>query len=258
MVPNEVFRCTCASDSGPDAKTSDNCRWPISAPSWLGPDDGRLLRLADPDGRDRVVSLEGGSDGLVPTTPPAPPVTIPAGASVFELSEAVDGILACSATTDTVPGDGTAPEVTVRRLDNANPAEPCAVIPYTLANGDLSARFLKPMTEQTSAQFVLDLVWTVPTGTSTQLPVTTVDFESADPRSGIPLGWCPDPVFDGDVLTGILNPLTNPAAADQDDVLGGKQFACVGSQTTRVVDGDPDVVEVAEQVYLMGDVLMRK
>ncbi len=34
------FVCTSSSDSGPDSGINDNCRWPISAPSWLGADDG--------------------------------------------------------------------------------------------------------------------------------------------------------------------------------------------------------------------------
>lgn len=255
VVPDEVFNCRKRADSGPDSGDCDNCSWPISMPSWLGADDNRYFDSLEISAVSGTFSLEGGSDGKLSPTP-APP--LPQSASFFELITLADGTLPCVGQTETLTGSGTKPEVTVRRLGNADPAEECELIPYTLRNGDSSARFLKPLDRQTGAQFVFDMVWSVPAEGSSPLPVTKVDFESGGTPDGVALQWCPDPVYDGDTLVGIVDPLTNPAAPDLDPVLDGKQFACLATQDAQVVDGESDSVQVAEQVYVLGDVFLRK
>ncbi len=270
VTPNAIFTCSTAADSGADAGIADNCRWPISVPSWLGDDDGIdfdtlvLEAVAYPsrdrssdDGPKGSFSLEGGADGNVATSLAAPPSTIPTGASVFELAEYFDGILPCLGTASE-PGTGTEPAIDLTRLTDADKTDPtsCELIPYTLSNGDSSLQFLKPSTEPYT-QFVLTVTWVLPVSAPAQVPVTKVDYELGGPV--VDLGWCPDPVFTGGVLTGINDPLNNPLVTDQDGVTtNNTQFACLGSQSATVVDDQPDYVTVTEQIYLLGDVLMRK
>lgn len=258
VTATAVHNCTTSSDSGPDSGDCDNCRWPISTPTWLGADDAIYFDTLELQAVKGTFSLEGGSDYGSRSKLPVLPANYPATNTIFELVTVADGVVACDASTPTLDGTETKPTVTVRRLDNADPAETCAGVPFTLTNLDSAARFLKPSNTQGTAQFVFDLVWTVPLA-AMPLPVTEVDFETADPRTGIPLGWCPDPVYEtGGTLVGISDPLNNAAAVDMDDVLAGKQFACVGTQSAQVVAGDPDTVTVTEQVYVLGDVYLRK
>jgi hypothetical protein len=209
-------------------------------------------------------SLEGGSDGGS------------SAASVFHLVESPDEFLDCNGVTVTREGSGTTPQVTVRRLaTNASADEPCDTIPYTLGNAPSSARFLKPLVTQTTAQFVADFVWTAsPTAGTTALPPTKVDFETGTSAS-VTIGWCPDPLYDGVItiggvqvpkLVGIADPLNNPAAIDLDE-FAGKQFACVGVQTARVIDNNPllvtgstdsDSVKIVEQIYVLGDIKFQR
>ncbi len=262
-----VFNCNSRADSGPDSGPSDNCRWPISSPSWLpAADDGVYFDTLELTALNGSFSLEGGSDGAVTNGAvlPAPPSAVPAGANVFELTGVSDGVLGCFEYTPVIPGSTTTltPSVSVRRLGNASAGELCVPVNYTMRNGVQEARFLKSLTAQTSAQFVFTLTWTGPFGTAvpttTALPETTANYETADARDAIPLGWCPDPVYDSGQLSGITDVLTNAAIPDQDTVLTGKQFSCVVSRSTTVVNAATDYVEVVEQVYVLGDILLQK
>jgi hypothetical protein len=158
---------------------------------------------------------------------------------------------------------GNAPQVTVRRLDNASSEEDCADIPYTLRNEPAAARFLKPLESQTTAQFVADFVWVRSVGATTALPATTVNFETGGGE--IPIGWCPDPIYAGTIeIDGVTVPklvgIASPLAASRPDLdaASGKQFACLGVQAARVVDGDTDSLRVVEQVYVLGDIRFTK
>ena len=264
--PYAVATCNMPADSGPDSGVSDNCRWAISAPSWTGPSDGISFDTLSLDALAGSFSLEGGADGAVPTATP-PPAALPQRASLLELVDPVDGTLACGSATVLRPAGTTEPQVQVRRLDNASSADACALIPYTLRNAPSSARFLKPADQQSTAQFVADFVWTVPwTPGTTALAPTTVDFETPVAGTVLPIGWCPDPVYSGTVtiggvtvpkLVGIASPLTNAAVQDLDEA-PGTQFACVGVQSARSVDAATDTVTVVEQVYILGDIALRK
>jgi hypothetical protein len=257
-TPTTVVVCNVGDSSGEDrARTTSetsprgHCRWPISSPSWLGADDGIFFDTLSLQALKGAFSLDGGGDGLLPGAPPAP---FPGKPSLFEIAP---DIIGCGQTGDTLPGSLTAPQVTVTRIGNANAAESCLPLAYTLTNGPGFTRFLKPQNVQTSSQFVVNVSWTVPAGSPAQLPITYVDYESGFGATALP--WCPDPTFsDAGVLTGIENPLTSPLVVDQDSILTNKQFACVGTQSARVVNGAPDTVTVTEQIYLLGDVLMRK
>lgn len=250
VTPDAIFPCNDAADSGPDSGPNDNCRWPISAPSWLGPDDGMVFDSLTLQAITGSFALEGGADGIVTPQPPAP---LPQTASFFELTQESDGILDCDQTTAAIPGTDTAPGVVVTRLQNADPAQPCVLVPYTLRNGPRSAQFLKPLDSQESAQFVITLTWTLPATDPLPVPVTYVNYEQGGPD--IALAWCPDPLFSGDTLAGIASPATAP---DQEPALTGTQFSCLGTQSARVVNGDPDTVIVTEQVYAYGDIFLRK
>ena len=169
----------------------------------------------------------------------------------------------------------------VRRLGNATTSGStttgCTDVPYTLSNDPSSARFLKPLDQQPTAQFVADFVWTLPyTATSTTLPATTLDFET--PGTGSPattgprtLGWCPNPSYDG-TITKIIDPgtpsvpdddrtvtvpqlvgIANPLGQTDMDEYPGVQFACVGSQSVQVVNTSASGLRVIEQVYVLGD-----
>ncbi|MCA1783900.1 MAG: hypothetical protein ABR616_00175 [Dermatophilaceae bacterium] len=172
------------------------------------------------------------------------------------------GVLDCLDEPVVLEGDGTDPAVTLTRLNNADSAEDCELIPYTLSNDDQEVSFLKPLDEQISAQFILDIVWTVSpantdwTSTDALLPETTIDYGQGGGE--IPLRWCPDVTTgEGGEPTGIADVLTNPAVIDQDELLG-TQFTCLVSQNASVVDGDPDdSVTVQQKIYLLGDIVFR-
>lgn len=184
--------------------------------------------------------------------------------ATFDLRSGYDGVLDCGQATDTIPGTGLDPEVTVTRLDNADEGEPCELIPYTLRNSGQQVQFLKPLDEQTTAQFILDIVWTVSpantgaTGTPL-LPDTYIDYELPEDNGEIALRWCPDVTTGSDGYPVVRDVLGNDAAADQvpDAALEGKQFTCIVSQDSAVSDGDPDdVVTVTQRLYLLGDARM--
>jgi hypothetical protein len=258
-----VFTCNNPADSGPDAGALDNCRWPISAPSWLSADDGVYFDAIALEAKNGSFSVEGGADGDIPG--PIPSQTVPTvytNSSLVELSSVSDGDLACGDIAS-IQGTGTTPGVSVDRLDtNADPAQTCVKVPYKLSNGTDSAQFLKPMDQQSTAQFVITLTWTVPASRPLPLPVTKADYETPARGTEIALGWCPDPIYSGADLAGIRNPLSNPGVTDQDEV-PGIQFTCIGNQRSLVLDGGTpgladDTVQVTEQVYVLGDIYLRK
>ena len=243
------FTCNNPADSGPDSGVNDNCRWPISAPSWLGADDGVFFDTITLKAVNGAFSLEGGGDG---TVLPQSPTTTP-NASVIEI---VDGVIDCGGQTRTEPASGDEPQVTVHRLGNVG-ATTCAAVPYALSNASRTAQFLKPLDSQTNAQFVWDLLWQFPQQTgSTALPELKIDFEIPTPGTTVTLGWCPDPAYGsaGEFL-GYGGGL--PASAtDQEPDLAGVQFACVISRDAKSLDGDPDVIGSHDRVYVYGDARM--
>ncbi len=251
--PN-VEQCIAGSDSGPDAGANDNCDWTIQLP------EGEYFNKLELTAVAGSFALSGGADYGT--------ATAPAHVSTIQLFEDVDGVLACGAATIKRPASGTTPWVQVRRLDtNADPDEACSEIPYQLRNQPTEATFRKPLSSQTTAQFVADFVWSQPTSSeTTTLNTTQVNFEQGN--GDVNIGWCPDPIYSGTIeiegvtvpqLTGIADPL---GQVDLDGTLDKVQFACVGVQTATVEDpattGDPETIKVIEQVYVLGDILMKK
>jgi hypothetical protein len=238
--------CTGSADSGPDSGTSDNCRWAISVPSWLGDDDGINFDELVLSAANGSFSLEGGGDGSYSPAPLAP-----GDASILEVS---DSTLGCNTKTTTITGDGTAPGVYVTRLGNTEGT--CQTIPYLLDSGAQGdgvgyAQFLKQLNTQTSAQFVWDVVWKVaqsayPDGS---LPTIKIDYESGSSLSPHTLDWCPG-TDGGSTFTGYS--ATQVATfSDQDDVYAGTQFGCILSRDAHTLaDG---TLSVHDRVYVYGD-----
>lgn len=247
----EEFECNLAPDSGADSNVSDNCRWPISTPSWLG-DDGVVFDTLTLDTLAGSFSLEGGSDGTVPQ--PAPNST--PNASIIEIAA---DTLDCGSSTPVEPAVGDAPSVTVYRLANADPDEPCQLVPYALESAPLSAQFLKPLDSQTSAQFIWDVTWKLAPTAGGTLPALTIDYEYPPEEAGadlVPLGWCPDATFVNGTFVGYPDGLP-PTALDQEPDLDGTQFACVISRSAQSVDAATDYVSLNDLVYVYGDARLR-
>ena len=243
------FTCNNPADSGPDSGINDNCRWPISVPSWLGTDDGVFFDTITLKALNGAFSLEGGGDGIVggqsPTTTP--------NASVLEI---VEGTIACGGATRTEAATGDEPQVTVHRLGNIG-TPTCAAVPYSLSNASDSAQFLKPLDSQTSAQFVWDLVWRFDQHAGkTALPELNVDFEYPSPGTTVPLGWCPDAVYDATGAFLGYNAGLPASASDMEPDLDGVQYACVISRDAKSVNGAPDVTVAHDSVYVYGDARM--
>jgi hypothetical protein len=255
VADHTPFVCTSSSDSGPDSGVNDNCRWPISSPSWRGADDGVNFDTLTLKTLVGYFSLEGGADGSV--APPAQ-VGIPS-ASVLEIAADTIG---CGGQTNVLPASLDAPQVTVYRLDNVGGAS-CAPTPYQLNNGSFFAQFLKPLTSQTSAQFVWDVTWRLPyDALATPQKDLTIDYETG-PLDNHVLGWCPDSSsratapfyggYDANQVAGL---------PDQDES-DGKQFACVISRTATAVNGGApgtadDYVQARDLIYVLGDATMRR
>jgi hypothetical protein len=249
----QTFRCSGTSDD--DDHEAEDCRWPISTPTWIG-DDGITFDALSIQALAGSVSLQGGTNGSVTPTLPGAPIAFPARGSVLELA---DGILPCGGDTATLPLDGNAPQVAIHRLDNIVSPTTCTPIPYSLTHADQNVTFLKPLAQQTTAQFVVNVVWStpIPIGPANPL-VTKVNFQSLPAYSDISLGWCPNPVFDPLVPTKLIghdNPL---GQTDLDSNLSGVQFACVGTSSAIVVPGSPSTLQVTEQIYLEGDVAFNR
>lgn len=236
--------CSNAADSGADSGVNDNCRWPISAPSWTGSDDGILFDTMTLTALNGSFSLEGGADGsALPQAPHSTP-----DASIIEV---VDGALDCGASTRTIPAAGDSPQVSVTRLDNAD-GSACVAVPYHLGSDPFAAQFVKPLDSQTAAQFVWDVVWSEsPTPGSTALGDVVIDYEYPEPgQESVTLGWCP---ADGYALSGAFVGYTGaPPGADQEPDLPGTQFACVISRQAQPVKGSSRI-SVKDRVYVYGD-----
>lgn len=244
---------TMIDDRNDDDGGPDNCRWPISTPSWLGADDGVAFDSLVLTPVNGSFSLEGGADGYVL---PVPPAGFPIKASFFELA---GGVLPCSAKTDVVPGSagGNVPDVFIAQLSTLATGDPCSTgnVPFTLTNGTNSITFLKNLAQQPYAQFVVNPTWYVPIVAG--VPVTT-NTQVTFPNGGAQtVNLCPGPVFDlplpPHVLLSISDPL-NPAK-DMDPITGGVQYACRADRSETVVTiAGIDYNKVVEQIYLEGDV----
>jgi hypothetical protein len=206
-----------------DVAYAGNCKWDIALPAA-----GRFdtLKLKSIKG---AFSLQGGSDVPLGSTVPVP--------TTFDLVSEVDAVVPCEegksvtqgTTTVTYQGGGT-----------------CTEVGIVVKNQDQEVTFLKPSNDP-NAKFVLDVKWTIPVPTGLDaIPNTTVNFVATDH----PIGWCAGAVID---TSGNLTGAT--VGADLEPDLTGDQYACVGKQSANIKDGK---LEVNEQIFLVGDVALRK
>jgi hypothetical protein len=182
---------------------------------------------------------------------------------LIELVQPFEGTLDCEASpvTEDEPGG---PEVTVYRLNNADVDETCVLIPYSLGNALAEATFYKPLDTQVSAQFIIDLVWTIDPANTAELeedllPEVSIDYESGGGE--VPVRWCSDLTTYGDtdffVVAGIEG-ADEDGPLDQDGNLDGVQHAClISSDAANVGDPASDVVTLTQRMYLFGDARMR-
>lgn len=200
-----------------------NCQWKIELPADTYFDTLRLKAVS------AGFSLEGGSDsgseaGAKPTT--------------FNLVSEVDQVVQC------VPGTAVSVGTTTVTYQGGGT---CTEVGIVVKNQDEEVTFLKPSNDP-NAKFVLDVKWTIPVPTGTDpIPNTTVNFVATDH----PIGWCAGAVID---TNGNLTGATVGADLEP-DALTGTQYACVGKQSANIVNGK---LEVNEQIFLVGDVALRK
>jgi hypothetical protein len=220
----------------------------------------------------------------IPSPPPPAPAAEPAAQVVVVPQKAtiIDGNLDCGDVA-TEPADDMAPGVSVERLSDAQSADPCKPVPYTLSTYDNHVQFLKSGSPY--AQFIVTVDWP----TELEPPAkskTWVDFELV-PGYEVLLGNCPAALYSGGALVGLTSIETQtpqslaalgigdqdglpraPVIAADGTVLdagttednGITQYACVGSRSGRFVPSTPDSEPyyiVTEQLYLLGDVVWR-
>jgi hypothetical protein len=229
-----------------------NCQWVIEAPG-VQFDTLTLKALKG------SFSLEGGADTQTPAT----------SATTFDLVAKVDSTFECEDGASLTKGNAT-----VTFVGTVDP-EDCEGFGATLDADNESVRFLKPRDVDPTAQFVFGIGWVRAPGPDTTLNPTEVDWETPTPGiDASTLGWCPDPVYDGEVevplleggvevarvtvpkLVGIADPLGQPDLDTGVGAADGTQFACVGSQYADVQqDGR---VRIVEQIYVLGDIRLSK
>ena len=142
--------------AGPDSGINDNCRWPISVPSWTGTDDGVFFDTITLKALNGVLLARGRRRRHRGRT-----VTDDHPERV-DFRDRRGNSSAAAALTRTRPRSATS-----RRSRSTASATSgttsCAPVPYSLSKrGQRAAQFLKPLDAQTSAQFLWDLKWKSP------------------------------------------------------------------------------------------------
>jgi hypothetical protein len=222
-----------------DVSDTHNCSWNIE----LGSDDIPIpfdtIQLKAVKG---AFSLEGGSDskndsGAKPTT--------------FDLVSVVDAMMDCGDNA-TLTKDG----VSVTRLANADPSDNCTEFGATLSFKEQEIHFLKPFDIDPSAQFIVDVDWSIPpTPDSPAFSVPTPKINFEDGSGFKDMGYCPTSLYDETELKGVFGTGMTSSLTDMLPAVSGVQFACVGAP--RSITADPTGVKVKDKIYLLGDARMR-
>jgi len=129
----------------------------------------------------------------------------------------------------------------------------CDSFGVTLDTTDKTVTFLKPTSLGAGSKFVVSTDWSIdlPSGDA-QVPATQVDFTNTpDPGNDIRIGWCQGATYDD---AGNLTDVTQ-GVVDIDEDTEGLQYACVGTQKAQAKG---DQLKVQEQIFLVGDIIMRK
>lgn len=209
---------------------------------------GTVFALTVPPGTvfDRVtLEAAGGAFSLI-------------GRTTFDLVSEAEYRMSCKQGENSITEQGgTTTETTITYTGNADGSNCTNGFGVRLDTDDPSGfTFLKPTTVAPTAEFIVHRDWSIPLpGTGfAQVPATLVDFANTPAtEDDVPIDWCPDAVFaEG------THDLTGVSATPTEDLYNGQvgvQYACVGTQSAEARGGQ---LIVSEQIYLYGDVIMRK
>jgi len=228
------------SDTGPDSTSGDNCQVAFGAASVAAATATDYFTSITIEAQAGSFSLEGGSDWGAAAA---------SNRTVFRLATVPDGLINC-------PDDNHAEKldpsyatwgIEVDRMANGDGTD-CIALPYALVTDGTSAKFLKPIDQQPTAQFVVTLKHL---GTTAN-PPGIVQYDWEDGNGPKDLAKCGDAYYSGvqggdgsetdlALIVGGAEPVIDYAAltanvADASS-LGGYQHACVFAQTSQALDG---------------------
>ena len=217
-----------------------------------------------------------------PPTPPAPAAPAPA-APASEPEEPsqpselfVAPVLAASIYTGTIDCGDTATEpstadsagVNISRLPDA--FGDCVPSDYVINATEDSVQFLKNGSPY--AQFVMSVTWRSELEPP-QVSTTFADFELVEGGYEFAMPRCPAALFKKGKLTGLsaLDSVTPASLAafgitDMDGLPGATstvdngltQYACVGDRGNKFVDGGDPHYELTQEIYILGDIYIRR
>jgi hypothetical protein len=247
---DHIFNCGALSDSGPDAGSSDNCRWVVEAL-------GQQFRLTPLVGEG---SLEGGGDFGSAAY---------ANNSLMYLTKATIGALGCAnspvpqGTTTPTIGDGVNDaQCSVTRIDPTGLGGSCTTaVGYVLRNigGAEGCEMLKTPGEQLAASAEIQFPPEPRTALGAE-PLTTIVFSTP---SGVPYPT----VFTPQRCTGTVVPDSNGertirevldgGTVGYDHVPGGfKDWACVLDNVTEYLGNDQ--MQIRQTILFWGDIEIKR
>jgi hypothetical protein len=251
LKDTQVIDCnSTTSDSGPDAKSGDNCIKENIARNDAEGGYFDELRISASSGA--AVSLEGGQDWADSTIK-----------TTFDVGYFAETPVACNSSTVKVDGTASTPSVQIRNISRSD-GNSCQNFVYELTSSGGQATFLKPYSEQSQAlQFVMDLEWQIPAGSSAALPKVFFGFHDVNLVEGTAreLGWCANPVFGTTapfLATGIgSTPTTAMDVETNNTLFPGVQYACMAdSKVKRDAAGKP--IAWFQSIYVHGDAFARR
>ena len=169
------------------------------------------------------------------------------GPSTFHLVSEAEYRMSCKTGENSITEQaGTTTETTITYTGNADGTDCTKGFGVRLDTDDPSGfTFLKPTTVAPTAQFIVNRDWSIPlpeTGFA-QVPATLVDFANTEELTDdVAIDWCPGTLYTDGKLTGVNPTPTAP-------------YACV---LTQSAEARGDNLIVSEEIYLYGDVIMRK
>ncbi len=189
-------------------------------------------------------SLEGGSDkGASPST--------------FDLVAAVDAVFNCEPGQEFTEGN-----TGVTYLGQAEGGT-CVGFGISLTPGATEVAFLKPADLAPDAQFIFDIVWTVPNADASPpyevpalTPVPFIDFEAVAGEQA--MGFCPAALYSAEgELVGVQEPADLASLTDFEPsaAVPGIQYGCVGSP--RNIQVTPAQTVITDKIFVIGDVKLR-
>lgn len=249
LKDTQIIDCnSTTSDSGPDAKSGDNCIKENIARNDAEGGYFDELRISASSGA--AVSLEGGQDWADSTIK-----------TTFDVGYFAETPIACSSSTVKVEGTSSTPSVQIRNISRTD-GKNCQSFVYELTSTGGQATFLKPYSEQSEAlQFIMDLEWQIPTGSSAELPKVFFGFHDVNLAEGTAreLGWCANPAFNSSNLATGINPTptTSMDVETNNTLYPGIQYACMAdSKLVRDSSGKP--IKWFQSIYVHGDAFARR